>query len=201
MIVINTETNNKRGENTMNCYAQPNKHSVPHHMHLHHMHPHRMHPHHMHPHHVHPAPPPAPRAMLDISFDEKDREMLLAIFGDQDSAATAESIIYEAPPEVQILAMQSLSMAEQLVQLPEEQPAQQAVEESQEVFSCKAVENRARMSCPVLGESAKRQFVQLYGEVGEDFCFVLGSVPYEIAVIARILAYLNEKAGEINGHH
>lgn len=186
MPMYTTSINNTKGENDMNRLD----HS--------HIHPKG---HAMHPHHVHPAPPHERRAMLHLFLDEKDQEVLLAVFGDQDSAAAAESIIYEAPPEVQILAIQSLSMAEQFVRLSESQPEQQVMENSQETSSCETVENRARMSCPVLGESAKRLFDQLYGETGDGFYTVLGSAPYEIAVIARILAYLNEKAGEINGYH
>lgn len=146
---------------------------------------------------MHPAHPHERRAALRFSLEEKDREVLLAVFGDEDSAASAESIIYDAPPEVQVLAIQALSMAAQTVHLPQSAIAENA----QEAPTSAAMENRIRWSCPVLDESVNRLFRQAYGEVGYNFCTVLGSAPYEIAVVARILAYLNERVGEINGHH
>ena len=182
MTVYTNEINNQRGEYTM-------IRNEPFHIHPRH--------HAMHPHHLHPAPPHEPRAMLRFALDEKDREVLLAVFGDQDSAISAESIIYDAPPEVQILAIQALSMAAQTMHLP--QPS--AMANAQEAPSSATKENRVRWSCPVLDESVNTLFRQAYGEVGYSFCTVLGSAPYEIAVVARILAYLNEKVGEINGHH
>lgn len=182
MTVYTNENNNQRGENTMIRNE------------LFHIHPKH---HAMHPHHLHPAHPHERRAMLRFSLDEKDREVLLAVFGDEDSVASAESIIYDAPPEVQVLAIQALNMAAQTVHLP-----QSAVtENTQEAPSSAAMENRVRWSCPVLDDSVNRLFCQAYGEVGYSFCTVLSSAPYEIAVVARILAYLNERVGEINGHH
>lgn len=183
MTVFTKESVKQRGDYNMNNNQLP---------HIHHK-PHGAHPHPLHPHER--------RDMLRVSLDEKDHDALLAVFGDEDSAAAAECIIYEAPPEVQILAVQALSMAEQFIRLSKYQPEQQVKEYPQEAPAFKTQENRARMSCPVLGESAKRLFGQLYSENGDTFYTVLDSAPYEIAVIARILAYLNEKAGEINGHH
>ena len=182
MTVFTKESVNQRGEITMKCNELP---------HIHHK-SHGLNPHPMHPSHPHER-----RAMLRFSLDEKDREVLLAVFGDEDSVASAESIIYDAPPEVQILAIQALSMAAQTMHLPQSA----AAENAHEAPSSAAKENRVRWSCPVLDESVSRMFRQAYGEVGYSFCTVLGSAPYEIAVVARILAYLNEKVGEINGHH
>lgn len=182
MTVFTNEPNNQRGEHNMNRNELP---------HIHHK------AHGLHPHPMHPAHPHERRAMLRFSLDEKDREVLLAVFGDEDSAASAESIIYDAPPEVQILAIQALSMAAQTMHLPQSAVA----ENTQEAPSSAVMENRVRWSCPVLDESVNKLFCQAYGEVGYSFCTVLGSAPYEIAVVARILAYLNEKVGEINGHH
>lgn len=182
MTVFTNEPNNQRGEHNMNRNELP---------HIHHK------AHGLHPHPMHPAHPYERRAMLRFSLDEKDREVLLAVFDDEDSAASAESIIYDAPSEVQILAIQALNVAAQTMHLPQSAVA----ENTQEAPSSMVMENRVRWSCPVLDESVNKLFRQAYGEVGYSFCTVLGSAPYEIAVVARILAYLNEKVGEINGHH
>ena len=186
MTVFTKESVNQKGNHTMKSNELP---------HIHHK-SHGLHPHPVHPVHHHER-----RAMLCFSLDEKDREVLLTVFGDEDSAASAESIIQDAPPEVQILAIQALNLVEEAMQLHQHQPEQQILEELQEVPAFEASENRIRMSCPVLGEAAANQFRQIYGETGYGFCTVLGTAPYEIAVVARILAYLNEKAGAIYGHH
>lgn len=155
---------------------------------------------HLHPghHSMHPVPPHERAKMLRISLDEKDREALLAVFGDQDSATSAEQIIYDAPPEVQILSIQALRMVVQSLPLPQSLTEQENDENGAPTGT---LENRVRWSCPVLDESVGKIFLQTYGEIGYSFCAVLGTAPYEIAVVARILAYLNGKAGAYNGHY
>lgn len=65
----------------------------------------------------HPAPlmpPHMHRQMLRIEFDDKDLAVFQEIFGDEDTAAAAMGIIYGAPPEIQILALQILHMIEEV---------------------------------------------------------------------------------------
>lgn len=58
----------------------------------------------------HPVPPHERRAMMHIEFDEKDMGILKEAFMDEDTVMAAASIIQEAPPEIQILAIQLLTM-------------------------------------------------------------------------------------------
>nr|WP_294468302.1 hypothetical protein [uncultured Sellimonas sp.] len=55
-------------------------------------------------------PPHERRAWMQITFEEKDREILKAVFGDEDTATAAEEIIQTAPPEIQILAVQLINL-------------------------------------------------------------------------------------------
>lgn len=58
----------------------------------------------------HPVPPHERRTMMHIEFDEKDRGILKEAFMDEDTVMAAASIIQEAPPEVQILAIQAIQL-------------------------------------------------------------------------------------------
>lgn len=65
----------------------------------------------------HPAPPKPPhkqRQMIHIEFEDKDLAVFREIFGDEDTAAAAAEILYGAPPEIQILALQILHMIEEV---------------------------------------------------------------------------------------
>lgn len=55
--------------------------------------------------------------------------------------------------------------------------------------------NKYGFSSPVLGEEAQRSYSKLYGEAGEKFVDILNTSPNEIAVISRLIAYLEEKKG------
>lgn len=59
---------------------------------------------------VGPVPPHERRALLHLEFDERDWTALREIFGDEDTANAAAAIITEAPPEIQILALQILKL-------------------------------------------------------------------------------------------
>ena len=59
-----------------------------------------------------PIPPHERKAMLRIEFGDKDWLILNEVFGDADTAHAAVSIIQDAPPEIQILAVQLLKMIE-----------------------------------------------------------------------------------------
>lgn len=55
-----------------------------------------------------PLPPHEKRALLRIQFDDADNALLQDIFGDEDTASAATAVIENAPPEIQILAVQIL---------------------------------------------------------------------------------------------
>ena len=51
----------------------------------------------------------------------------------------------------------------------------------------------SRWTSPILGQGAENIYSNVYGENGKSFIGILESSPYEIAVISRMIAYLNEK--------
>lgn len=58
----------------------------------------------------HPAPPPPRPARMTVVFEEEDQALLERVFGDADTALAASEIIFSAPPEIQILAIQLLDL-------------------------------------------------------------------------------------------
>lgn len=52
---------------------------------------------------------------MHIEFDEIDWALLKEVFGDEDTALAATEIIREAPPEIQILAIQLMNIIEEVV--------------------------------------------------------------------------------------
>lgn len=71
--------------------------------------------------HLHPAHPPLPpipphkrRDLLQVTFDEKDWCVFKAVFRDEDTALAATEILRNAPPEIQLLAIQVLKMIEEV---------------------------------------------------------------------------------------
>ena len=50
-----------------------------------------------------------------------------------------------------------------------------------------------KFDTPVLGHGTNELYGELYGEVGERFVDILNTSPNEIAVISRLVAYLNTK--------
>lgn len=59
-------------------------------------------------------PPHERKAMVHIDFDEQDWALLVEIYGDEDTANAAVEIIKEAPPEIQILAIQLINIIEEV---------------------------------------------------------------------------------------
>ena len=58
--------------------------------------------------------------------------------------------------------------------------------------------NFAKFTAPVLGEDTQEIYSELYGDAGNKFIDVLNSSPDEIAVISKMIAFLNtKKQGEI----
>lgn len=62
-----------------------------------------------------PIPPHERKALMHIEFDEEDRMLWKDVFGDEDTAAAAAEIIREAPPEIQILAIQLINFIEEVI--------------------------------------------------------------------------------------
>lgn len=72
---------------------------------------HMMHEHKRPAHHI---PPHERKATLCVEYDEQDWSLMRAIFGDEDTAAAAAAIIREAPPEIQILAVQLINVIKEV---------------------------------------------------------------------------------------
>lgn len=60
-------------------------------------------------------PPHERKSLMRIEFDESDWVLLKEVFGDEDTAIAAAEIIREAPPEIQILAIQLMNIIEEVV--------------------------------------------------------------------------------------
>lgn len=57
--------------------------------------------------------------------------------------------------------------------------------------------NFTRWTSPILGREAEAIYTGIYGNEGTDFLRVLETSPYEIAVVSRLIAYLQKvKGGE-----
>ena len=56
--------------------------------------------------------------------------------------------------------------------------------------------NFSRWTSPILGQDAEKVYTTAYGDKGMDFLWVLETSPYEIAVVSRLMAYLQQKKGE-----
>ena len=65
---------------------------------------------HRHRHPAGPVPPHERREMFRIEYDGEDLALLTDVFGDEDTAAAAMEVILEAPPEIQVLAVQLISI-------------------------------------------------------------------------------------------
>ena len=57
--------------------------------------------------------------------------------------------------------------------------------------------NFTRWTSPILGQEAEAVYTDIYGNEGAGFLRVLETSPYEIAVVSRLIAYLQKvKGGE-----
>ena len=61
----------------------------------------------------HPIPPHERKGLVKIEFESGDWTLLNEIFGDEDTATAAIEIIIDAPPEIQILAVQLMKIIEE----------------------------------------------------------------------------------------
>lgn len=126
--------------------------------------------------HGRPIPPHERRAMMHVEFGEEDLTLLDTIFGDPDTAQAAAYIIQDAPPEIQILAVQLMKMNGS----------------STFLTANSGTDSQVRFPSPTMDEEAQNLYVELYGDVGGRFVGVLNSSPNEIAVISRLIAYLDK---------
>ncbi len=62
-----------------------------------------------------PVPPHERKALIRIEFDEADWALLKEVFGEEDTALAAAEIIRDAPPEIQVLAIQLMNILEEAV--------------------------------------------------------------------------------------
>lgn len=60
-------------------------------------------------------PPHERKTLMHVEFDDGDWGLLKEVFGDEDTALAAAEIIREAPPEIQILAIQLMNIIEEVV--------------------------------------------------------------------------------------
>lgn len=60
-------------------------------------------------------PPHERKNIICVEFDEQDWNIFKAVFGDEDTADAAINIILNAPPEIQIVAIQVLKMIEEVL--------------------------------------------------------------------------------------
>lgn len=61
-----------------------------------------------------PMPPHERKTLLRINFDENDWSLFQIIYGDDDEAAAAMQVLMDAPPEIQIIAVQLISLIEEV---------------------------------------------------------------------------------------
>lgn len=133
--------------------------------------------------HRHPIPPHERRNMIYVEFDEHIEVRMKEIFGDADTAEAAISFIHNAPPELQVLIIQGLKMMD--VELKARFP---------KIYP-KTV--NVRWDSPVLGPDVSEEYSDIYGADGKHYVDILESAPYEVAVVSRLLAFLqHNKRGE-----
>ena len=132
------------------------------------------------PGHRHPIPPHERRNMIYVEFDEDSVDAMREMFGSEEEAEIAISILHNAPPEQQVLALQHLRLNGVNVKAS-----------FQEIHHFPI-----RFPSPILGEEIYEEYEKIYGEDGLHYLEILETAPYEISVISRMIAYKQEKRGE-----
>ena len=61
-----------------------------------------------------PIPPHERKALMRLECTEADWNLLLDVFEDEDTAMAALNIIQDAPPEIQILAVQLMNLIQEV---------------------------------------------------------------------------------------
>lgn len=57
-----------------------------------------------------PLPPHLRGGLMRLTFEQDDWQVLLRVFGDEDTAQAAAGILLSAPPEIQVLACQVMKL-------------------------------------------------------------------------------------------
>lgn len=55
--------------------------------------------------------------------------------------------------------------------------------------------NFTRWTNPILGKDADADYTDIYGDEGKAYIQILESSPYEIAVVSRLIVYLEKVRG------
>lgn len=63
----------------------------------------------------HHVPPHMRKPAVQIEYDEQDWEALMTVFQDEDTALANAEIIQNAPPEIQILAVQLINIIKEVM--------------------------------------------------------------------------------------
>ena len=61
-----------------------------------------------------PIPPHERKALMRLECTEADWNLLLDVFEDEDTAMAALNIIQDAPPEIQLLAVQLMNLIQEV---------------------------------------------------------------------------------------
>lgn len=130
--------------------------------------------------HRYPIPPHERKNMIYVDFDKECEETLSKMFGSDEEAEIAINILHCAPPEQQVVALQLLRMngVDVKARFPETHPIP------------------VRWAAPILGKDIYDAYADVYGDDGIHYVEVLETSPYEISVISRMIAYMQEKRGE-----
>ncbi|MBC5745914.1 hypothetical protein FMM74_020760 [Lachnospiraceae bacterium MD308] len=54
------------------------------------------------------------KGLMRIEFEENDWDLFQMIYGDEDEAVAAVQVLMDAPPEIQILAVQLINLIEEV---------------------------------------------------------------------------------------
>ncbi len=63
----------------------------------------------------HPLSPHERRTLMHIEFEDEDWTLMKEMFGDEDTAAAAANVLMDAPPEIQILAVQLIDIIKEVM--------------------------------------------------------------------------------------
>lgn len=175
-----------------------------HHHHHHHDHPHIHSKHHSIPPAAHEhTPPRIHKGCFQYEFSEEDAAVFRDIFGSESTSTTAMNDILNVPSEVTVLGIIATQLAGSLRKLLIERgldTASKYLNVPDDLTREDGVK-QVEYDRSALGESAKHMLYCLYGEEwGNSYYEKLNRGTDEIATIARICAYIQEKVGELNEH-
>ena len=131
-----------------------------------------------------PIPPHVKKAMMPpFKFDKDD--FVSFMDDDPDTAGAAAYIMQEAPPEIQIIAIQLIVL---LLMKKNGSSILLDFNSGNDV--------QVKFPSPTMDEVAQKLYTDLYGEAGSRFVDILNSSPNEIGVISRMIAHLDNMEKE-----